>query len=78
MKTLFTHIYLQELPICNGTTSRWAVRNRKSNYLLGWIKWYGAWRRYCFFPLVDSVFSADCLADIQETIGALMAERKPA
>jgi hypothetical protein len=53
------------------------VRNKLYNSLLGYVKWYVPWRRYCFFT--DSsglVFDASCLADIQDFINKLMAERK--
>jgi hypothetical protein len=53
------------------------VRSKTNAVLLGTVKWYGQWRRYCFF--IDSsglVFDAGCLADIQEFINGLMAERK--
>lgn len=30
---------------------------------LGTVKWYGRWRRYCFYPC-EATFSADCLRDI--------------
>jgi hypothetical protein len=31
---------------------------------LGIIKWYGAWRRYCFFPAPSTIFEETCLRDI--------------
>jgi hypothetical protein len=36
--------------------------------LLGDIRWYGRWRRYCFFPNNDLalVFEQDCLRDIAQ------------
>ena len=40
------------------------------------MRWYGAWRQYCFFPYPETVFSAGCLKDVQEFIEALMAERR--
>ena len=38
---------------------------------LGQIKWYGAWRKYCFFPqngtiATYTVFEWDCLRDIAQ------------
>jgi len=43
---------------------------------LGVIKWYGAWRRYCFYPANMTVFSSGCLKDIQNCLDKLMNERK--
>jgi len=36
--------------------------------LLGEIKWYGAWRKYCFFPAPNlmTIFEEDCLRDIAQ------------
>lgn len=31
---------------------------------LGVIKWYSAWRQYCFFPENERVFNKTCLKDI--------------
>lgn len=45
-------------------TSVYAVRNIKSQSVIGWIKWHPSWRQYCFFPEPDCVFSVGCLNDI--------------
>lgn len=31
---------------------------------LGEIKWYGAWRKFCFFPNVDTIWDNKCLTFI--------------
>jgi hypothetical protein len=38
---------------------------------LGWIKWYPAWRGFCFFATVNTVFDAGCLQQIREWIEEL-------
>lgn len=43
---------------------------------LGWIKWYGPWRKYSFFPQERTVFETDCLNDIVKFINKLMLDRK--
>jgi hypothetical protein len=58
-------------------TKVFEVRSKQFNALLGSVKWYGPWRRYCLF--IDKpglVFDADCLADIQDFINGLMADRR--
>jgi hypothetical protein len=58
-------------------TKVFAVMSKQSNVLLGSVKWYGPWRRYCLF--IDKpgfVFDAGCLADIQDFMNRLMAERR--
>ena len=29
--------------------------------MLGFIKWYGSFRQYCFYPENDTMFSKGCL-----------------
>jgi len=61
----------------NPKTKRFAVLNKTSEFVLGYVKWYAPWRRYCFFVnQADLVFDADCLADIKDFITKLMLERK--
>ena len=58
-------------------TKQFAVKNQSSGMILGYVKWYGPWRKYCFFiNRADLVFDAGCLADIQDFITKLMLERK--
>jgi hypothetical protein len=48
--------------------SKWSCRNNKSGDQLAEVRWYGAWRKYCFLPTCPAVYSAGCLADIQDFI----------
>ena len=32
---------------------------------LGQVKWYGPWRRYCFFPEPATLFDTSCLDEIR-------------
>ena len=57
-------------------TEVWWVKNIRSGAVLGEIKWYGAWRQYCFFPSALSIFNPTCLDDINQFIGELMAQRE--
>lgn len=45
---------------------------------LGEICWHGPWRQYCFFPTnqYDTVWSHDCLAELEQFLNALREERK--
>lgn len=49
--------------------------NNKSGGKLGFIKWHGPWRQYCFFPECDTVFNKGCLNDVNDFIKHLMNER---
>lgn len=31
---------------------------------LGEIKWYGAWRKFCFFPNKDTIWDNKCLSHV--------------
>ena len=48
----------------SGKTSVWAVRSKNGAALLGHIKWFGRWRRYCFFPEPETAFDEKCLREI--------------
>ena len=57
-------------------TDHYSVINKRSDDILGWIKWYGPWRQYCFFPLHCTIFNRDCMQYIIDFIQKLMEERK--
>ena len=52
------------------------VFSRRSDALLGEVKWYGPWRQYTFFPAHDCIFNTGCMEDIIGMIKRLMEERK--
>jgi len=52
------------------------IRARESADLLGQIKWYGAWRKYSFFPFPNCVFEKKCLNDIIRVMDMLERRRK--
>jgi hypothetical protein len=35
---------------------------------LGRIKWFPAWRKYCFFPEEDTIWDVKCLEEINKAI----------
>ena len=56
----------------------WVCKNTKSGDELGEVKYYKKWKQWCYFPIVQAVYSASCLKDIADFIEQLMAERKSA
>jgi len=52
-------------------TAVYAVRNIKSQNIIGWIRWYPPWRQYCFFPESNTVYSVGCLNEINTQIALL-------
>ena len=59
-----------------GKTDIWNVLSKTSGYILGQIKWYGAWRQYCFWPSPQTIFNPQCMLDINQAIKQLMEARK--
>ncbi|MCK4245312.1 MAG: hypothetical protein KAX20_06780 [Candidatus Omnitrophica bacterium] len=50
--------------------------NNKSQGELGVVKWYPAWRQYCYFPTTQAVYSKGCLDDIGDFIRQLQVWRQ--
>ncbi len=59
----------------SGKTKVFSVQN-KAGGVLGNIKYYAPWRRYCFIPEDGTLYDAACLSDIQNFITDLMKQRK--
>jgi len=59
--------YIQiKLVINSNKTNVWQVINKKRNTIIGVIKWYGGFRKYCFFPESDMIFDWGCLRVIAD------------
>jgi hypothetical protein len=59
-----TYITFDPLPPAK-LTKRWAVRPKDDGYL-GMVSWYGPWRKYCFFPMGNTVYEQVCLREIAD------------
>lgn len=59
-----------------GKTDVWNVLSKSEGTVLGQIKWFGAWRQYCFYPSPNTVFNPQCMRDICQVISGLMLVRK--
>ena len=57
-------------------TAVYSVMQSDALFVLGFIKWFPAWRRYCFYPEEGVIFDASCLKAIIDFIEKLMEERK--
>jgi len=55
----------------SGKTRRFIVENRRRDEILGYIRWYGPWRQYTFYPEPLTVWSAGCLAEVQKYISGI-------
>jgi len=58
-----------------GKTEIWNIISKSSDFILGQIKWYGAWRQYCFWPSPLCVFNVG-MDDIKGMINELMEQRR--
>ena len=47
-------------------TLTWFVHPKDSTNHIGMVKWYGPWRKYCFFPEAYTVFEKVCLREIAD------------
>jgi hypothetical protein len=76
--TEFVYIRFVEIPHQSRKTRLFDCYNKRSMDVLGCVFWYAPWRQYCFQPKAKTVFSADCLFDIQYFIGQLMKDHAAA
>jgi len=66
---IYTHLTVEEQPVeGKRKTPDYHVMNCHSGNCIGVLKWYGPWRQFCFYPGDDTVWSADCLEDIQDAL----------
>jgi len=59
----------------NTKTRKFVILNNNDT-ILGKIKWFSHWRRYCFFPELNTIWDSNCLHEIMVQIDLLMEERK--
>ena len=75
-----TCMQFKHITITAETSSphRWSIRSNSDDFLLGWIRWYAPWRRWCFLPCEGTVWSNDCLACVQAAVEVIArVEGKP-
>jgi hypothetical protein len=58
-----TYIKFVEGPPKSKTKTWWVV-NKFDEIHLGWIGWFGKWRKYGFYPKADTVYEEVCLREI--------------
>lgn len=60
-----THIMFIPAPP-KPKTKVWWVVNKHDDVHLGWVGWFGKWRKYAFYPKLDTVYEQVCLRDIAD------------
>ena len=63
----YKHFHIKQTDIAGGITTRYIVMSRR-NEILGWVRWYSPWNRWCFLPCEGTVWSDNCLTDIVDFI----------
>lgn len=58
-------------PSPSGKTQRFEVTSESSGACLGVIKWFGAWRQYCFYPSEETIWNQDCLTAVTGVLDKL-------
>lgn len=63
----------------SGKTFRWGLRpvDGFQNFI-GFVRWYGPWRKYIFEPEPRTIFEQDCLRDIADFCEAKTKEHRSA
>ena len=56
-------------------TSEWHVVNNESGYVLGRIRWWGAWRQYVY-ETADAMYNNGCLDTISQFLTQLNNEQR--
>ena len=63
----------------SGKTLVWRVEaTDDGNEGIGWVRWYGPWRQYSFFPASLTVFEKSCLRDIADFSEQLTKDHREA
>jgi len=60
----YTYIQFTIDPPTERKTFSWHCYNIRHGWVLGCVKWQGAWRQYCFYAAGGCVFNKACLNDI--------------
>ena len=60
-----------------GTKTKYfLILSKGFGSVLGYINWYGPWRKYCFTSMDNIVWDANCLNDVSAFLDDLMETRK--
>lgn len=71
-----TFVSFRRSPNPGRKTQIWMVDSRGST--IGEIRWWSAWRRYCFFPHDKTLYEEVCLRELADFIVERTKEHKEA
>jgi hypothetical protein len=60
----------------SGKTWIWRVVNKRTKEICGFIRWNGAFRKYCFYPTDGFLFDSDCLFLIADTMRGVSVKHR--
>lgn len=69
------YLFFEEQPQ-KGKTKLFRVCNKINRETLGYIKWFGAFRKYAYLSNGGIFYDSECLNDIKKFLEKLMLERK--
>ena len=69
------YFYITEEIIPNRKTPIYNIINN-NNLKIGQIKWYGPWRKFCFYPYPDTIWDSNCLQQLLDCMNTLNKEYK--
>lgn len=75
MKTQYEYITFTHYE-SKDKTEVWQCSSVRKGFVLGYVKWYGGWKQYSFFPSPGTLFNRGCLADIQNFLKEIMQEAR--
>jgi hypothetical protein len=67
--------FIDATPVGRKTKIVW-VYSVNHGDILGEVRWYGAWRQYCFYPRPNTIWNTACLLDVRVFIAALHEARR--
>jgi hypothetical protein len=70
------YLEFREISKLDKKTKYIQVISKLHGFILGEIRWYGAWRQYVFYPAHDTLYNRTCLSEMSEYLNSLMNERK--
>ena len=60
----------------NRKTPIYHIISKHSESEIGIVKWYGAWRKFCFFPNGETIWDTNCLIEVISFIDNLNKKYK--
>ena len=78
MKTMYkgTYFSVTETQIGKQKTKLYTIINNQNFQIIGKIKWYVGWRKYCFFPEFNTVWDYNCLNELSYILNSINIEYK--